>query len=31
VQGSGEITGLVSALTDLAGVVAVSAGDLDED
>jgi putative Mg2+ transporter-C (MgtC) family protein len=31
VQGSGEITELVSALSDLEGVVGVSAGDLDED
>jgi hypothetical protein len=31
VQGSGDIPDLVSALTDLDDVVAVSAGDLDED
>jgi hypothetical protein len=31
VQGSGEVVELVSALADLDGIVAVSAGDLDEE
>ena len=31
VQGGGDVPTLVSALTDVEGIVAVSAGDLDED